>query len=82
MAAAIRSLHPDMKRRIRRGLDELRANPSIGKDLKQELAGWKSLRVGRIRIVYRERGAAIEISAIGPRSSIYIDAAARLRPRS
>jgi len=80
--AAIRSLHPDLKRRIRRALDRLCVAPDAGKMLTQELSGWRSLRIGRVRIIYREQGATLEVAAIGPRASIYFDVAARLRRRT
>lgn len=76
---AIRSLHPDLKRRVRSALDRLSVTPDAGKMLTAELAGWRSLRVGRVRIIYREKGAGLEVAAIGPRASIYFDAAVRLR---
>ena len=79
---AIRSLHPELKRRVRDALNELLTAPAAGKMLTGELSGWRSLRVGRIRIIYREKGAVIEVAAMGPRVSIYVDAAARLRRRA
>ena len=79
---AIRALHPESKRRVRRALDHLRITPDAGKMLTQELCGWRSLRVGRVRIIYREHGTTLEVAAIGPRASIYLDAAVRLRRRT
>ena len=80
---AIRAMHPDLKRRIRAALDQIQATPESGKFLKRELDGWQSVRVGRIRIIYREIRGIIEVGAIGPRSSIYLDASRRLsRPSS
>jgi mRNA interferase RelE/StbE len=76
--AAIRVMHPDLKRRVREALDIIRTTPEVGKSLKRELSGWRSLAIGRLRIVYREAHAVIEVGAIGPRSSIYLDAAQRL----
>lgn len=75
----IRSLHPDLKRRVRAVLELLRANPEAGKALKGELDGWRSLRVGRMRIVYRASKASVDVAAIGPRGSIYLETARRLR---
>jgi len=74
----IRSLHPDLKRSVRAAFDLLCASPEAGKALKGELAGWRSLRVGRLRIVYREARKQIEVAAIGPRVSIYFETARRL----
>jgi mRNA interferase RelE/StbE len=75
----IRSLHPDLKRRVRAAVDLLRVTPEAGKALKGELHGWRSLRVGRSRIVYRESRAQIEVAAIGPRTSIYFETVRRLQ---
>jgi len=75
----IRSLHPDLKRRVRAAVDRLCANPEAGKALQGELEGWRSLRVGRFRIVYRESRQQIEVAAIGPRTSIYFETTRRLQ---
>lgn len=75
----IRSLHPDLKRRVRTAVDLLCADPEAGKALRGELAGWRSLRVGRLRIVYREARKQIEVAAIGSRASIYFETTRRLQ---
>jgi mRNA interferase RelE/StbE len=75
---AIRAMHPELRQRVRTTLDHIRAILKAGKPLKRELSGWWSLRVGRVRIIYRETGTVIEVGAIGPRSSIYRDAAQHL----
>lgn len=75
----IRSLHPDLKRRVRAAVELLQANPEAGKALKGALEGWRSLRVGRMRIIYRASRAHVDIAAIGPRASIYLETARRLR---
>jgi mRNA interferase RelE/StbE len=75
----IRSLHPDLKRRVRAAVDLLCVNPEAGRALKGELEGWRSMRVGRLRIVYREARKQIEVAAIGPRASIYFETARRLK---
>lgn len=71
VVALLRGLHPDLKRRLRAALDRIVADPSVGKALKAELAGLRSLRVGRVRIVYRESHDAIDVVAVGPRERIY-----------
>ncbi len=71
----VRHLHSDLKRQIRAAIDLLRVSPESGKALKAGLAGWRSFRVGRLRIVYRSSGASIDVAAIGPRASIYLEAA-------
>ena len=64
VAALIRGLHPDLKRKIRAALDDVLADPSVGKALRAELAGLRSCRVARFRIVYRVATSVIEIVAI------------------
>ncbi len=75
-------MHPELKPRIRAALDTLRANPSAGKPLQRELSGWSSFRVGRVRIIYRTTRTVPEVSAIGPRVSIYRDTTRRLAKAS
>jgi len=77
--STIRSLHPELKRRVRLALDLIREDPEAGKVLRGELEGWRSLRVSRLRIVYRELHRSIEVAAIGPRASIYVETERRLR---
>jgi mRNA-degrading endonuclease RelE of RelBE toxin-antitoxin system len=57
----------------------MREKPERGKALVGELAGWQSWRVGRMRIIYRVRKSEIEVAAIGPRASIYLETARELR---
>ena len=82
VAALIRGLHPDLKRKIRAALDDVLADPSVGKALRAELAGPRSCRVARFRIVYRVATSVIEIVAIGPRRTIYEETWRRVRRRS
>jgi mRNA-degrading endonuclease RelE of RelBE toxin-antitoxin system len=49
-----------------------------GKLLHLELEGCRSVRVGRLRIVYRTNSAT-DVVAIGPRETIYADAGRSLR---
>lgn len=71
----IRSLHPQIKRKIRYGINEILSNPETGKYLKNELAGLQSYRISRFRIIYRKSSKIIELVAIGPRKNIYIETA-------
>lgn len=71
VAGLIRGLHPDLKRKIRSALDDLLGDPTIGKPLREELAGLRSCRVARFRIIYRVAGTVIEAVAVGPRQTIY-----------
>lgn len=82
---AIRHLHPEPRRRIQAALDQIRDDPAAGRELADELAGFRRLRVGRLRIVYREQGEAIDVVAVGLRETIYEDVIRRLgmrRPRA
>jgi mRNA interferase RelE/StbE len=71
-ASVLRTLHPDIKRKLRTAFQVIAADPYAGKALTEELDGLRSYRVGRFRIIYRfmkERN--IEIVAVGPRERIY-----------
>ena len=76
----ITGLHPGIKRKVRAGLDAIRTDPSIGKELRDDLAGLRSLRLGRVRIIYRtaER-RVIDLVALGPRRTIYEETTRLLR---
>jgi mRNA interferase RelE/StbE len=75
----VRGLHPDLKRKIRAGLDALVKEPETGKALLDDLEGFRSFRVGRFRIIYRVGRDLIEIVAIGPRRTIYEETLKRLQ---
>jgi mRNA interferase RelE/StbE len=71
VAEFVRGLHPHLKRKVRASLKIIISSPSDGKPLRDELAGLRSFRVGRFRIVYRVMSEEVEIVAIGPRERIY-----------
>lgn len=73
LTALIRTLHPELKRKMRASIRFIQNDPLSGKELHDELEGLRSYRVGKFRVVYRIRGEAIELVAIGPRSRIYED---------
>jgi len=79
VAALIRGLHPDLKRKVRSALGDIVDDPAIGKRLRDELEGLRSCRVSRYRIIYRVNGAAIELVAVGPRRTIYQETWRRVR---
>jgi len=67
-----RSLHPEIKRKVKAAMKIIMSDPGAGKSLRDELEGLRSFRVGRFRIIYRMPSKrVIEIVAIGPRKSIY-----------
>ncbi|HJQ97202.1 MAG TPA: type II toxin-antitoxin system RelE/ParE family toxin [Candidatus Polarisedimenticolaceae bacterium] len=76
----VRGLHPELKRKVRAGLDLIRTDPAAGKELRDELGDLRSLRVGRFRIVYRlAPRQVIDLVAIGPRRTIYEETLRLLR---
>ena len=81
VAQLVRTLHPELKRKIRAGLQKIvDASDAAGKPLRDELAGLRSLRVGGFRIVFRQHSPdAVDIVAIGPRRRIYEDTYRRIR---
>jgi mRNA interferase RelE/StbE len=78
-AALVRSLHPNLKRKIKAALQTILIDPQTGKALKNELEGLRSFRVGKLRVVYRIKERIIEIVAIGPRKRIYEETLRLLR---
>ncbi len=73
VVALIRSLHPQLKRKVRAALQAIQENPTTtGKLLQDELAGLQSVRVRRWRVIYRVAADSyIDIVAIGSRHPIY-----------
>jgi mRNA interferase RelE/StbE len=70
----VRSLHPDLKRKIRAILDGLLSDAVHGKPIQGQLLGFNSVRVGRFRVVYRLVQDIVEILTIGPRRTVYAEA--------
>jgi len=70
----MRHLSPEIKKQVRQSLDQILLDPRCGKDLRDELQGLRSFRLGRLRIVYRQLPSEIiEIVSLGPRSHIYVE---------
>ncbi|TAL26125.1 MAG: hypothetical protein EPN94_03855 [Nitrospirae bacterium] len=78
LLAFLKSLHPDIKRKIKAGLKYIMLKPSSGKSLKDELEGLRSYRVGRYRIIYRDVTSILEIIEIGEREKVYEDTLKKL----
>ena len=78
LLAFLKSLHPDIKRKIKAGLKYIMLQPSSGKSLKDELEGLRSYRVGRYRIIYRDVTSILEIIEIGEREKVYEDTLKKL----
>jgi mRNA interferase RelE/StbE len=72
VARLVRGLHPDIKRKVRAALNRLAQDVEAGKALQGDLQGLRSLRVARLRVVYRAPARrVIEIVTIGPRDRVY-----------
>lgn len=68
-----------MRRRIKRAIEQkLTTNPeTFGAPLRRSLRGYRKLRIGDYRVVYRITGATVYILAIMHRSIVYDRAATR-----
>lgn len=80
VADTVRTAHPEIRRKLRKAVEAVLSSPNAGKALKEELAGLRSYRVGRLRLIYRVAvDGTIEVVTIGPRSVIYEETARLLR---
>ena len=73
VVAALKELHPGVRRDIRRALDDLSSGKrrDVGK-LTGELVGFSRLRVGKYRVVFRYDEAGEPVAEfIGPRKTVY-----------
>jgi mRNA interferase RelE/StbE len=72
-ARLLAKLHPEAKKLIKAGLDEVRQNPFLGDDLQQELSGFKSYKIKRYRVLYvvDEEEGAIQVYYVGHRRDVY-----------
>ena len=75
----LRHLPPLLKRKVKQALDEIVADPSSGKPLKEDLSGLSSYKIGRFRVVYRADEEAIRLITVGPRKIVYQKAALELK---
>jgi mRNA interferase RelE/StbE len=69
----IAKLPPEIKKLIRSAIDELRKDPFRGSELAGELAGYRSLKARRYRVIYRvdEDETVLEIFHVGHRREVY-----------
>ena len=65
--------HPDAKKLIKQSLSEIRENPYIGKDLQEELSGFKSFKLKTYRIIYdiNDENSYVQIYYMGRRRDVY-----------
>jgi len=74
----IRHLPAEVKAKVKAALRSIADDPSRAKDLRAELAGLRSYRIARSRIIFRIVGSVVQIVALGPRAGIYERAAIEL----
>jgi mRNA interferase RelE/StbE len=80
IARLICSLNPGLKRKVKSSLRIILDELGSGKALKDELAGLRSFRVGKFRIIYRVSSKSlIDLVAVGPRVRIYEETYRMLR---
>ena len=72
-ASLLAKLHPEAKKLIKAGLDQLRQSPYLGDDLQEELSGFKSYKIKRYRILYLidEEEQVIQVYYVGHRRDVY-----------
>ena len=72
-ARLIAKLPPEIKKLIRSAIDDLLEDPRKGSELAGELAGFRSLKARRYRIIYRidDEARALEIHHAGHRRDVY-----------
>ncbi len=71
LVSLIRGMHPGLKKMVRASLKIILSDPTSGKALRDNLAGLRSFKIGRLRIIYKVSKTAVQVVAIGPRSRIY-----------
>ena len=69
----IRSLHPQIKPIVESHIQKLKDNPYTGKALERELSGYYSLRMTRLRVIYKidHQNHIVQIHYVGHRKDIY-----------
>ena len=78
----IRGMHPLLKKRVQAALNKISHDRYCGKALKEELAGLRSFRIKRFRIIYKvSTEKQISIVALGPRKYIYEETFRIIRKR-
>lgn len=54
-------------KKIKASLKMIVSNPKEGKELRDELAGLRSFRMGRFRIIHRVTRGVLKVVAVGPK---------------
>lgn len=76
----IPKLSSAVRQQIKRAIEtKLTTHPEhFGKPLRRSLAGYRKLRVGDYRVVFRIQGFVVKIFVIQHRSTVYITSSVRL----
>ena len=67
----IRHLPPYLKHQVWGALDCIQQKPELGKALSEELAGFRSYRIGRYRLIYKIAENRLVLEVLGPRENMY-----------
>ena len=67
----LKKLNKQTKIQIIKKVSELSKNPELGKPLKNVFKNYRSLHVGKYRIIYTIKGNNIIIAKVGHRKQIY-----------
>ena len=72
---AVKKLPPAIKPSVKHGIERLINHPFDGKELVDELANFRSIAIGKYRIIYMiiEEQRLIEIYFIGHRQDVYMN---------
>ena len=72
-ARLLSKLHPENKRQIKKTIIELGQNPHTGKELQEELFGFKSHRIKQYRLIYNLNDVEylLRVYYIGLRRDVY-----------
>ncbi|MDR0902369.1 MAG: hypothetical protein LBM92_06335 [Opitutaceae bacterium] len=69
----LRTLPPEPRHRVRLAISRLARDDTGTKALKDELAGYRRIAVGKYRVIYLPYADGVECVYAGPRKTIYKD---------
>lgn len=69
----VKRLNPAIKPMLKAAIEDLLDNPYSSKELVDEFTGFRSLAIGRYRVIYRyNEPSYVEILLIGHRRDVYL----------
>jgi len=79
----ISHMPPTLKRKVKESFRAIAQYPNEGKPLQEDLEGFYSYRVGRLRIIYSIESPRklVHVVAIGPRRTVYEELTKELAPK-